>query len=37
MQIIEEKTRGNLTEEEGRLLSGLLYDLRMRYVDACRH
>ena len=36
MQIIEEKTKGNLTDEEQKLLGGLLYDLRMRYVDACR-
>ncbi|MEE8448708.1 MAG: DUF1844 domain-containing protein [Thermodesulfobacteriota bacterium] len=31
--IIEEKTRGNLTDEEQRLLASLLYDLRMRYVE----
>lgn len=31
--LLEEKTRGNLTTEEGKLLSTLLYDLRMRYVQ----
>ena len=30
--ILEEKTRGNLTGEEERLLSQVLTDLRMRYV-----
>lgn len=30
--MIEEKTRGNLTGEEQRLLTSLLHDLRMRYV-----
>jgi hypothetical protein len=32
--ILEEKTRGNLDEEEGKLLMGLLYTLRMQYVEA---
>ncbi|HEY3449439.1 MAG TPA: DUF1844 domain-containing protein [Myxococcales bacterium] len=31
--LLEEKTRGNLTAEEGKLLSTVLYDLRMRYVQ----
>jgi hypothetical protein len=30
--VIEEKTRGNLTDEEKRLLDGALYETRMRYV-----
>ncbi len=30
--MLEEKTRGNLTEDEGQLLKNILYDLRMRYV-----
>jgi hypothetical protein len=30
--VLEEKTRGNLTEEEQRLLDGALYESRMRYV-----
>lgn len=32
--LIEEKTRGNLTAEERQLLDQVLYELRMRYVDA---
>jgi hypothetical protein len=31
--VIEEKTKGNLTEEEQRLLDGALYESRMRYVS----
>ena len=30
--LIEEKTKGNLTEEEQRLLDSALYETRMRYV-----
>jgi hypothetical protein len=30
--ILKEKTRGNLNDEEDRLLESLLYELRMRYV-----
>ena len=32
--MLEDKTHGNLTGEEERLLSTVLYDLRMRYVRA---
>ncbi|MBL9123212.1 MAG: DUF1844 domain-containing protein [Planctomycetaceae bacterium] len=32
LQLLEEKTRGNLTPDEGALLTRLLYDLRMAYV-----
>ena len=31
--LLEEKTRGNLTGEEERLLHQVLFDLRMRYTD----
>jgi hypothetical protein len=34
LAMIEEKTRGNLTVEERQLLEQLLYELRMRYVEA---
>ena len=34
--ILQEKTAGNLTDEEHNLLSNLLYDLRMRYVKASK-
>jgi hypothetical protein len=30
--ILKEKTRGNLNDDEDRLLESLLYELRMRYV-----
>ena len=30
--LLEEKTKGNLTEDEKQLLKNILYDLRMRYV-----
>ena len=33
--ILEEKTRGNLTGDEERLLSQILFDLRTRYLAAC--
>ena len=32
LAMLEEKTRGNLTDDEGQLLNNILYDLRMRYV-----
>ena len=32
--MLKEKTQGNLTSEEGKLIDYLLYDLRMRYVKA---
>ena len=34
--VLEEKTKGNLTEDENKLLSGLLYELRMRFVEIAR-
>ena len=36
MRSIGSKTRGNLTDEEERLLTHLLTDLRMRFVEASR-
>jgi hypothetical protein len=32
--VLEEKTRGNLSESEMKLLKSLLYDLRVQYCDA---
>lgn len=32
--MLEEKTRGNLTAEERQLLDQVLFELRMRYVEA---
>lgn len=31
--MLEEKTKGNLTGDEERLLAQMLFDLRMRYVE----
>ncbi len=32
--MLQEKTSGNLTAAESKVLEGLLYDLRLRYVQA---
>jgi hypothetical protein len=32
--MLKEKTKGNLTPQEERVIEGILYDLRMRYVKA---
>ena len=34
IEMLEEKTRGNLTEDEAHLIRDLLYDLRARFVEA---
>jgi len=34
LQVLEDKTKGNLTDEEAKMLQDALYDLRMRYVRA---
>ncbi|MFO7155462.1 MAG: DUF1844 domain-containing protein [Pseudomonadota bacterium] len=36
LSMLQEKTKGNLTPEEERFLGSLLYDLRLRYVEAVR-
>lgn len=36
LSMLEEKTRGNRSEPEQRLIESLLYDLRLRYVAAAR-
>jgi len=33
LAMLEEKTRGNLTDAEQKLLSTVLYDLRMRFIQ----
>jgi len=37
LEIIEAKTKGNLDDEETRLLSSLLYELRMKYVEKTKN
>jgi len=34
INLLKDKTKGNLTNEEENLLDNLLYDLRMRFVKA---
>ena len=34
LEVLSEKTRGNLDEREEELLSGVLHDLHMRFVEA---
>ena len=36
LQILQDKMKGNLTEEEEKLMGIILHDLRMRYVEACK-
>jgi hypothetical protein len=32
--MLQDKTKGNLTDEEGRIVDDLLYELRLRFVKA---
>jgi hypothetical protein len=34
LALLDQKTRGNLTAEERQVLEQVLYELRMRYVEA---
>ena len=34
LSLLEEKTRGNLTAEERQLLDQILYELRLRFIEA---
>lgn len=34
--VLHEKTKGNLDEEEAKLLEAVLYETRMKYLDANR-
>ena len=36
LSLLEAKTRGNLTAEERQLLEQILYELRLRYVEATK-
>lgn len=37
LSMLQAKTKGNLTPQEEKLLESLLYDLRLRYVEAARN
>lgn len=34
LEVLEQKTKGNLTADEGKLLEELLHNVRMAYIDA---
>ena len=34
INLLSEKTKGNLTEEEGKILEQVLYSLRMQFIEA---
>ena len=36
LELLEEKTRGNLSTEEAQLLASLLYEVRMHFVEATK-
>ena len=36
LAMLEEKTRGNLADEETNLISHTLYDLRMKFVEVSK-
>lgn len=36
LSVLEDKTKGNLSGEEGHILESLLFDLRLRYVEALK-
>ena len=36
LTVLEEKTKGNLSAEENHMLESLLFDLRLRYVEALK-
>jgi len=36
LAMLDEKTKGNLTGDEERMLAQILFDLRMRYVEVSK-
>lgn len=36
LSLLQDKTKGNLTGEEERIIGQVLYDLRMRYVEVAK-
>jgi hypothetical protein len=36
LAVLEEKTKGNLTEEEAELLKNILYDIKIRFVKVAQ-
>ena len=35
IRVLQEKTQGNLSAQESKALGGLIYELQLRYVEAC--
>ncbi len=36
IEMLKEKTKGNLTEEENRLIDNILFELMIKYVEAAK-
>ncbi len=36
LALLKEKTRGNLSNDEGELLTRVVYELKMRFVQTCK-
>lgn len=36
LELLEEKTRGNLSDDEAKLIANLLYEVRMHFVEATK-
>ncbi len=36
LELLEEKTRGNLSDEESKLIANLLYEVRIHFVEATK-
>lgn len=36
IEMLQEKTKGNLAEDEDRIIENMLYDLRIKYVEAAK-
>ena len=37
LEMLKQKTKGNLSPGESELLSGLIYDLQLKFVEAKKH
>ncbi|MES2615100.1 MAG: DUF1844 domain-containing protein [Bdellovibrionota bacterium] len=37
LEMLKQKTKGNLSTTESEMLSGLIYDLQLKFVEAKKH
>jgi hypothetical protein len=37
LALLKEKTKGNLTDDEGKVLDSLLFDLRMKFIEVAKN